>query len=132
MRWVGQTAAVTTERASGNVGRRSRTLRVIGWLGVGSVAAGYLLEWIRQRGDCDAGDKSPDTLVISVVLIVLVGGLAGLTGITGAVISGIRERWPATTVMRVAGPAVLSLAGCLAIFVVAGRGPSTWFQYCAT
>ena len=129
---MGQTAAVTTERASGEVGRRWRTLRVVGWLGVGSVAVGYLLELIRQRGDCDAGDKSPDTLVISIVLIVLVGGLAGLTGITGSVIAGVRQRWTARTVVRVAGPALLSLAGCLAIFVVAGQGPSTWFQYCAT
>jgi hypothetical protein len=122
---------VATEQASGEGRPRSRIL-VVGWLGVAAVAVGYLLEGIRQRGDCDAGDKSPDTLVISIVLILLVGGSFGALGIIGTLISAFRERWTMTAAMRVAGPAVLSLAGCLAIVVVAGQGPSTWFQYCAT
>jgi len=43
-------------------------------------------ETIRQRGDCDLGNKSPDTLGISVLLIVVIGGLAGITGIVAALI----------------------------------------------
>jgi hypothetical protein len=129
---VRQTATVATERASGKAHPRVRILLVVGWLGVMSVATGYLLEAIRQRGDCDAGDKSPDTLAISIVLIVLVGGLFGVIGIAGALISAFRQRWRLTTTMLVAGPAFFSLAGCLTIFLVAGQGPSMWFQYCAT
>jgi H+/Cl- antiporter ClcA len=104
----------------------------IGWIGAASVAVGYLLESIRQRGDCDVGDSSPDTLALSVVLIVLIGGLCGLIGIVGALVGRIRRRWSVAKTIRVALPSVLSLAGSLAIFAVAGSGPSTWFQYCAT
>lgn len=113
-------------------GGRSSVPAWIGWAGVVSIAVGYLLELIRQRGTCDTGDKSPDTLVISVVLIILVGGLCGLVGLVGTVVPAVRQRWTAVSTIRAAGPAVLALAGALAIFVVAGRGPSTWFQYCGT
>lgn len=104
----------------------------IGWTGVVSIAVGYGLELIRQRGTCDTGDKSPDTLVISVVLIVLVGGLCGLVGLVGTVVPAVRHRRTVSSTIRAAGPAVLALAGALTIFAIAGRGPSTWFQYCGT
>ncbi len=105
---------------------------VVGCIGCVSVGVGYLLEALRQRGDCDAGDKSPDTLVISIVLIVVVGGLFGVIGIVGTLIYATRRRWTVATTIQAALPAMISLAGFLAIFLVGGRGPSTWFQYCAT
>ena len=111
---------------------RPRLAHLIGWFGTAAVAVGYLLEAIRQRGDCDTGDRSPDTLVISVVLIVVVGGLCGLVGIVVTLVGAVRHRWSVVAAIREALPSVISLAGCLAIFVVAGGGPSTWFQYCAT
>lgn len=123
---------MSTERASANAHRRQRLPLVVGWLGVASVATGYLLEATRQRGDCDAGDKSPDTLAISIVLIVLVGGLCGIIGIAGTLIPAIRHRRTMKEVAQEVLPSLVSLAGALAIFVVAGDGPSTWFQYCAT
>ena len=104
----------------------------IGWAGVVSIAIGYVLELIRQRGTCETGDKSPDTLVISVVLIDFISGLCGLVGLVGTVVPAVRHRWTADRTIRAAVPALTALAGTLAIFVVAGRGPSTWFQYCGT
>jgi hypothetical protein len=66
---------------------RSETIGIAsGAIGTASVLIGYLLEAIRQRGDCDLGNKSPDTLGISVLLIVVIGGLAGITGIVAALI----------------------------------------------
>lgn len=104
---------------------------MVGCVGCVAVGTGYLLEAIRQRGDCDAGDKSPDTLAISIILIVLVGGLSGIIGITMMLVATIRRGWT-TTAAELAVPSLISLAGALTIFAVAGDGPSTWFQYCAT
>lgn len=114
--------------------RRTATIGIVaGSTGTVSVVIGYLLEAIRQRGDCDLGNQSPDTLGISILLIVVVGGLAGITGIVAALV-GIRHRRGVQSRYVVAGLvlSVASLGGALAIFLVAGRGPSTWFQYCAT
>ena len=110
----------------------NRALATTGWIGVASVALGYLLELVRQRGTCDAGDQSPDTLAISVVLIVVVGGLCGLGGVVATLVRTRRQGWTATTAIRIGLPAALSLAGSLSIFLASSRGPSTWFQYCAT
>lgn len=112
--------------------RPPRSLPAIGWVGMVAVTGGYLLEAIRQRGDCDAGDPSPDTLAISVVLIVFVGGLCGVVGVVATLVGARRHRWGATTALRIALPAIVSLAGFLAIFLFAGGGPSTWFQHCGS
>lgn len=39
---------------------------VLSFLGAACGLGGYLLEAIRQRGDCDLGNKSPNTLGISI------------------------------------------------------------------
>jgi hypothetical protein len=124
------------ERAGASVANRSERIGIVsGSIGTMSVLIGYLLEAIRQRGDCDLGDKSPNTLGISILLIVAVGGIAGITGIVAALIGGLHRRGSHDRYRYLVAGLVLSIAslgGALAIFVVAGSGPSTWFQYCAT
>lgn len=91
---------------------------------------GYALEWFRQRGTCDGGDASPDTLAVSVLLIVLGGGLVGLVAVALAIVRAVRhgvaDAWRSLVLALVAVGSV----GPLLLF--AGAGPSTWFQYCAT
>jgi hypothetical protein len=109
---------------------RRRWPVVVGALGTLAVVVGYALEAVRQRGSCDAGDPSPDTLALSVVLILWVGGLAGIAGIVGAVAGG--RRAGAGAVVRSMAPAVVSLAGALSLLLFAGGGPATWFQHCGS
>ncbi len=92
--------------------------------------AGYLLEWVRQRGDCEFGDKSPDTLAISIIMIVIVGGLGGAVSLVSAVIGSFRHGL-APRKLHLAS-AIVSLISVVPLFLFAGAGPSTWFQYCAT
>jgi hypothetical protein len=120
--------------ASTSLMNRSETIGIAsGAIGTASVLIGYLLEAIRQRGDCDLGNKSPDTLGISVLLIVVIGGLAGIAGIVAALI-GARHRRRSDVRYLVAGLvlSIASLGGAFAILLVAGHGPSAWFQYCGT
>ena len=106
---------------------------VAGSIGTAAVVIGYLLEAIRQRGTCDLGDKSPDTLGISVVLIVFIGGLAGVTGVIASLIGARHRRRSHLRCIAVGFIlSIASLGGALAIFLVGGSGPSTWFQYCGT
>jgi hypothetical protein len=64
---------------------------------------------------------------------VVIGGLAGITGIVAALI-GARHRRRSDVRYLVAGLvlSIASLGGALAILLVAGHGPSAWFQYCGT
>lgn len=114
--------------------RRSMVPVIVGWVGIVSVAVGYLLEVNRHASTvCVDGHKSPDTLGISVVLILFVGGLAGIVGIASAVALAIRQRWMLATTVRTGAPALISLAGALSILVFAGRA-SEWFNdlYCSS
>lgn len=124
------------ERARTSVANRGERIGIAsGSIGTMAVLIGYLLEAIRQRGDCDLGDKSPNTLGISILLIVAVGGIAGMTGIVAALIGRLHRRESHDRYRYLVAGLVLSIAslgGALAILVVAGSGPSTWFQYCAT
>lgn len=91
---------------------------------------GYGLEWFRQRGTREFGDQDPDTLAVSVLLILIGGGVLGLVAlglaVVGAIRRGVRTSRPA---MLLAGSAVASAP---LLFVFAGGGPGSWFQYCAT
>lgn len=110
----------------------ARAPRLIGLLGVACVAAGYVLELVRQRGTCDDGDASPDTIGISVVLILFAGGLLGLAAVIGAAVRLVRHRGERAVTPWILLPGLLSLAGALSIFVFAGGGPSTLFQHCGS
>lgn len=102
----------------------------LGALGVFLAGVGYLLEAIRQRGDCEFGDKSPDTLGFSIALIMFGGGLLGLAVIVVATVSAIRHSLREARFALLTG--MVSLASVAPLFMFAGDGPSTWFQYCAT
>lgn len=104
----------------------------IPWGGPAIVASalGWALEAVRQRGTCEFGDQSPDTLVASVLLIVLGAGLGGLAAMITAATGMFRHGWRARLPHMVLGLVAVASAGPL--FAFAGAGPSTWFQYCAT
>ena len=111
-----------------NVAGAPSRASVIGLAGSASAAIGWLLEWYRQRGTCELGDQSPDTLAISVALILGAGALCGIIGVVLAV--GARRRhkpWRSSCAI-----ALLSIATVIPLFAFAGRGPGSWFQYCAT
>lgn len=93
-------------------------------------AVGYLLEAIRQRGTCEFGDASPDTLVISVLLIVFGAGLGGMVATVVAVVGMWRHGWRKRWLHLACG--IVALVSIGPVFLFAGAGPSTWFQYCAT
>ena len=91
---------------------------------------GYALEWFRQRGTCDTGDNSPDTLGISIILIVIGGGLLGLAALVIALVRVGKRGFRSQASPLIAA----SLAVCLVspLFMFAGGGPGSWFQYCGT
>jgi hypothetical protein len=112
--------------------RRLRLNGAIPWGALVFVASvvGYGLEAVRQRGTCEFGDPSPDTLVASVLLIVVGAGFGGLASVVAAVTGIIRHGWPARMPHLVL--ALLALASVAPMFAFAGAGPGSWFQYCAT
>jgi hypothetical protein len=119
-----------------------------GAAGCAASLLGYALELVRQRGTCDTGDPSPDTLVVSVLLIVLGGGLLGLAGLVAWSVAVVRD--PSTPTTHDTGPEpplpqrptpptwlapvlpLLSLLSVLPLFAASGGGPGAWFQYCGT
>ena len=108
---------------------RTRTT-VVALLGATCGLGGYLLEAIRQRGDCDLGDKSPNTLGISIGLIFLGGGVVGLISLVSAIRLIRYNGWCAG---RQALVAAVVAVGCVGpVFFFAGAGPGSWFQYCGT
>ena len=115
-------------------GAEPRPIRVgitVGALGTAAVAIGYLLEAIRQRGTCENGDPSPDTIGLSIVLILFVGGITGLVGVVASLVA---RPGPHRTRRRVIGLALslVALAGAAGLFVVGGRDPGDWFQHCGS
>lgn len=109
----------------------SRRLRIpFGAVCAALAVGGYGLEWIRQRGDCDLGDKSPDTLGISIAMIVLVGGLLGLVSLIAALFGVWRHGFASRKWNIVSAVVSILLVGPL--FMFAGAGPGSWFQYCGT
>lgn len=108
---------------------RTRTT-VVALLGATCGLGGYLLEAIRQRGDCDLGDKSPNTLGISIGLIFLGGGVVGLISLVSAIRLIRHDGWRAG---RHALVFAIVAVGCVGpVFLFAGAGPGSWFQYCGT
>lgn len=108
---------------------RTRTT-VVALLGATCGLGGYLLEAIRQRGDCDLGDKSPNTLGISIGLIFLGGGVVGLIALASAIRLIRHDGWRAG---RHALVFAIVAVGCVGpVFLFAGAGPGSWFQYCGT
>jgi hypothetical protein len=127
-------SAVAGDATSKTGHRRSRFPATVGWIGIVSVAVGYLLEANRQASTvCVDGHKSPDTLGISVVLIVFVGGLAGIVGIASSIVLAHRQRWSPATTLRTGAPALISLVGAMSIFLFAGS-VTDWFNdlYCSS
>jgi hypothetical protein len=110
-------------------GSASRS-RTVGLVALVCSVVGYALEWFRQRGTCEFGDKSPDTLGVSLGLILVGGGVVGLIAlglaIAGAVRHGASSTWPAIVV------AVAAVASAGLLFTFAAGGPGSWFQYCGT
>lgn len=113
---------------SGGLARRRIPL-VLGLVGTCSIALGYVLEWIRQRGDCDAGDPSPDTLLLSIALILLGGGLLGFIGVCMAIVNSLKRHH---VFIRDLVLPTISMVGAATLFLFASSGPGGWFQYCAT
>lgn len=103
---------------------------ILSFLGAACGLGGYLLEAIRQRGDCDLGDKSPNTLGISIGLIFLGGGVLGLITLVSAIRLIRHNGWRAG---RHALVFAFVAVGCVGpVFLFAGAGPGSWFQYCGT
>lgn len=104
--------------------------RGCGITGIALSTTGWGLEWIRQRGTCELGDKSPDTLVASVSLILLGGGVLGLLGVLACLVGFrsrmIRGNWTTLIV------SATSLLSAIPLFFFANSGPGSWFQYCGT
>ena len=103
---------------------------VLATIGATCGISGYLLEAIRQRGDCDLGDKSPNTLGISIALIFLGGGFLGLISLVSAIRLIPRDGWIECRSALIV--AIISVASVGPVFMFAGAGPSSWFQYCGT
>ena len=108
---------------------RERLPRVAGSLGLVCIAAGYGMELVRQRGTCDTGDPSPDTLVASVLLIFVGGIVLGLGGLCVSVYRSLSSHHPRTLDIIMC---VASVLGGTSIFLFAESGPGGWFQYCGT
>lgn len=85
---------------------------------------------IRQRGTCELGDPSPDTLAISVGLILVGGGLLGLVGVGAALVRIVRSRDGRVRLGLVVS--VVSVLLGASLFAFASSGPGGWFQYCGT
>lgn len=102
---------------------------VMGTCGLVSVACGYLMEAVRQRGDCEWGDPSPNTLGISVLMILLGGGAVGIIGVMVALFRSVRE--DRLLVWDLVLPACSLLAGA-SLFLFVNSGPGGWFQYCGS
>lgn len=98
-------------------------------VGTVCIFLGYLLEWIRQRGDCASGDPSPDTLLVSIGLILLGGGLLGLIGVCMALLNSMKRHH--VFIRDLVMPTVAMVGGAT-LFLFAGSGPGGWFQYCGT
>lgn len=111
--------------------RRRFTRSHYTWAAVGSLVVsfiGYLLELIRQRGACEHGDPSPDTLVISVYSILIGGGIGGLL-VFGFAYRAFRRRHRREDI----APMLVALVAVVMVeplFLSAGSGPGGWFQYC--
>lgn len=116
------------EDTTGGLSRRRIPL-VLGVVGTASIVLGYLLEWIRQRGDCELGDPSPDTLLLSIALILLGGGLLGLLGVCLALVNSMKRHH---VFIRDLVMPTISMVGAATLFLFAGSGPGGWFQYCGT
>jgi len=101
-----------------------------GALAVVASTLGYVLEAVRQRGTCEFGDPSPDTLAASVLLIVLGAGVGGLAAVIAAVTGVVRHGWRVRLPHLVLG--LTAVASVAPLFAFAGAGPGSWFQYCAT
>ena len=93
-------------------------------------SVGYALEWFRQRGTCDTGDNTPDTLGISILLIVIGGGLLGLVALVIASVRAVRHGISGQLTALMAS--VLAVCLVAPLFMFAGAGPGSWFQYCGT
>ena len=110
-------------------GRRSVSRLTWGALAaLSSSAVGYLLEWIRQRGGCEHGDPSPDTLVTSIYLILIGGGLGGLI-VVGLGVRALARRHDRTDIAPML-VAIVALVMIEPLFLSADSGPGGWFQYC--
>lgn len=103
---------------------------VLATIGATCGISGYLLEAIRQRGDCDLGDKSPNTLGISIALIFIGGGFLGLISLVSAIRLIRRDGWIDGRIALIV--AIVSVACVGPVFMFAGAGASSWFQYCGT
>lgn len=108
---------------------RRRVPAVIGIVATASVAIGYALEWVRQRGDCDMGDATPNTLPLSVLLILIGGVVLGLVGTCLTLLNSMKRHH---VLLRDLVLPVAAMIGGASIFLFAGSGPGGWFQYCGT
>lgn len=102
---------------------------VLGTIGLASVGCGYLMEVMRQRGDCEWGNPHPDTLPASVALIFLGGGGAGFIGLLVGLFRSVRAKHLVWS--RIVVPACSVLAGT-SLFLFIDSGPGGWFQYCGS
>lgn len=106
---------------------RRRLPLTLGAVGCACAVIGYAFEWIRQRGGCETGDASPNTLVLSVVLIFIGGCVLGLVGLSLAVFNAMKRHH--IMMLELIMPTVSMFLGA-SLFLFAGSGPGDWFQYC--
>jgi len=96
----------------------------------GFTSIGYILEFIRQRGGCENGDPSPDTLVLSIYLILIGGGVGGML----VLVFGLK-RFTRQHSRDDIAPLLIALVTLVMVeplFFAAEAGPGGWFQYCGT
>ena len=113
-----------------DVSLQNPTIRRMILLQVGITVVGYLLEFVRQRGDCSNGDPSPDTLVLSIYLILIGGGVGGLL----VLVFGVK-RFTRRHSRDDIAPLLIALVTLVMVeplFFAAEAGPGGWFQYCAS
>lgn len=108
---------------------RTRTI-FVAHVGTACALAGYLLEAIRQRGTCDLGNNSPDTLGISLALIFIGAGVLGVSTLVSTIRLIRHTGWKHSRPALVAS--IISIICLGPIFLFAGAGPGSWFQYCGT
>ena len=104
------------------------SLRWVSLMTLASAGLGYILEFVRQRGNCELGDPSPDTLVLSIYLILIGGGLGGVL----ILIFGIK-RFTRQHSRDDIAPILIALVALVMVeplFFAADAGPGGWFQYC--
>lgn len=121
------TTTAREPRPGGESAIRRRLPLTLGAVGCTCVAVGYALEWVRQRGGCESGDPSPNTLAASVSLIFLGGCLLGLVGLCMAVFNAMKRHH--IMMLELIVPMMSMFAGA-SLFLFAGSGPGDWFQYC--